>query len=119
MVIFLSFLSLSLSLSLFLISFLSNKHNATGIKKKKKGFLDYGINPKQGIRNRTKKTKSHTIIKENNGLFHIALSYDIMGKIIDKTMKEQEKHKEIEKENGDGEKQKENNEGSRIEMTKA
>jgi hypothetical protein len=42
-----------------------------------------------------------------------------MGKIIDKTMKEQEKHKEIEKENGDGEKQKENNEGSRIEMTKA
>jgi hypothetical protein len=64
MVIFLSFLSLSLSLSLFLISFLSNKHNATGIKKKKKGFLDYGINPKQGIRNRTKKKKIHTIIKE-------------------------------------------------------
>jgi hypothetical protein len=40
-----------------------------------------------------------------------------MGKIIDKAMKEQEKHTEIEKENSDGEKQKENNEGSRIEMT--
>jgi hypothetical protein len=26
--------------------------------------------------------------KEENRLFHIALSYDIMGKIIDKTMKE-------------------------------
>jgi hypothetical protein len=41
------------------------------------------------------------------------------GEIIDKAMKEQEKHKEIEKENSDGEKQKENNEGSRIELTEA
>jgi FKBP-type peptidyl-prolyl cis-trans isomerase len=32
-------------------------------------------------------------------------------------MNEQEKHKEIEKENSDGEKQKENNEGFRIKMT--
>jgi hypothetical protein len=42
-----------------------------------------------------------------------------MGKIIDKAMKEQETYNEIEKENSDGEKQKENNERSRIEMTEA
>jgi hypothetical protein len=42
-----------------------------------------------------------------------------MGKIIDKAIKEQEKYKKIEKENSDREKQKENNEVSRIEMTEA
>jgi ribosomal protein L14E/L6E/L27E len=39
--------------------------------------------------------------------------------IIDKAMKEQEKHKEIEKENSDGEKQKETNEEFRIKMKEA